>query len=105
MKLGLSNTIRGTLAVIGITMFCLSLLSKSGIISVQELFNHPLLIVIAIALFAIALYSDKTGFRGIDGKNDDGQDQSPGASLKKHHTYENSDTDFGGGIDGGGGGD
>ena len=95
MKIIIPNKIRGLLAIIAVVLFTVSTLHRTNAISIAEFLNHPLNIVFSIIIFALALYSPKTGFRGVG--HSEGSDPAPGAKLNSHAGGSDDSGSFGGG--------
>ena len=100
VKLGLSNITRAILALTGVGIGCVALLSKGGAIKGYSIFESPLFFLLAVVLIAIGLYSDKTGYKGINNDGSGSVDEAPGARLNKSSHYESDSGDYGGGGDG-----
>jgi len=92
-----SNSVRALLALAGALLVILSFLSRGGVITGYNVLNSLIVVVAGIALFALGLYSPKTGFRGLGRGSWSGTDESPGASTGKYSKHSGDGDGFGGG--------
>jgi len=96
IKINLSNRTRTLLALSGATCVVLGFLARGGVLTQYSLLKHPLVIVVGIALFALGLYSSKTGFGNGHGQGD-GNDSAPGARVGRKVEGSGDEGGFGGG--------
>ena len=97
---GLPDFVRYALCLAGMLLFTLAGATKIGLFA-GSMFDSYALIVVAIVLFLIGFYSPRHGFDGLRGRDNSGEDSTPGMGQRKRGYFGDGPFDSGGGGGGG----